>query len=389
MLFRMRARTILFFGNFFTAIVVNLVSYTFVSYLLTFIPGTYIGLAIAAGGLIATGLFLFLPRFVARYGAQRLALTATSLTMVMLFAAASAPHTIASMILVVLVVSFQPFVYYGLDLLLEATVEREAVTGRVRSMFLTGGDLGILVAPLLIGTLLAKTDTYSIIFFTAGAILMPFLVLFASRTLPKGVAPDTTHVRDTLRRLVHDRDLAAVTVGHLILYLFYIWVPFYVPVYLHGILGIPWSRLGWIFSVILLPYLLIEYPAGWIADKVLGDKEMMLVGFVLAGSALASVSLLTTTSSTAAIVITLLATRTGAAFIESMTEGHFFRRVSEQDLISVSVFRGVWPVANVIAPLVVGAILLFSGSYQLLFLATGGFIVFAGTVSTFLIRDFR
>ncbi len=386
----MPARTTLFLGNFFIAVSSTLVSYTLISYLLTFIPAALIGFAIALGAAAALALFFFLPRIVARTGAQWLTLASVFTTMILLFAVAAAPSTIASAIFVVLVISLQPILYYGLDLLLEATIDGESTTGRARTLFLTGGNLGSLVAPLLIGTLLASTESYSFVFFTAAAVLVPFIVIFSLRKLPHGTAPNPSHVHDTLHHLVHNRDLAAVTIGHLILYMFYMWAPLYVPVYLHGVLGLPWSELGWVFSLMLLPYVLIEYPAGWVADRVLGDKEMMLAGFIIAGAALSSIGLITAHSSVLVIITVLLATRVGAALIESMTEGHFFRRVSEQDIVSVSVFRGVWPLSNILAPLA-GTLILFCShyNYPLFFALTGGFVMIAGTIATLCIKDFR
>jgi MFS family permease len=384
----MHPRTILTVGNFFLAVSGTLVSYTLVSYLSTFIPAASIGFAIAAGSVVAVGIFPFMPKLVERYRAQQLALYLAFAELILLFAVAAAPHTIASAAFVVLVIAIQPLLYYNLDLLLEATIDNEGTTGRVRTLFLTGGNIGALVAPLLIGTLLAKTDTYSYIFFAAAAAITPFVVLFSARTLPEGAIVSATHIRDTFLRLAEDRDLAAVTVGHLILYLFYFWAPLYVPVYLHGVLGIPWSALGWMFSIMLLPYLLIEYPAGWVADRILGDKEMMLAGFLIMGASLAAVGAITASTPILLVVLVLVGTRTGAAFAESMTEGHFFRRVSERDIVSVSVFRGVWPLANAIAPLL-GSLLFLFGSYPLFFYATGGFVLVTGSISTLLVRDFR
>ena len=71
-----------------------------------------------------------------------------------------------------------------------------------------------------------------------------------------------------------------------------------------------------------------------------------------------------------------------------MTEGHFFRRVSEKDVSSISIFRGIWPLSNVIAP-VLGSLILLFGSYEMLFFITGGFIALAGAGTTLLIKDFR
>ncbi|MDP2665388.1 MAG: MFS transporter [bacterium] len=385
----MQPRVVLFVGNFFFAMFSALTTYIMLPFLSAFMPAAYTGLVIAGGALVALILFPLQPRLVARYGAQQLALLFAIAEMITMFALAIAPGAIAAAMLVALSVSLQPFLYYELDLLLEATVAEEGTTGRVRNLFLTAWNVGGLAAPLLMGALLAgSNNAYSRVFLASAAALVPFVVLFAVRRIPKGSAPKLSHMFDTLACIMHDRDLAAVTVGHLILYFFYIWAPLYVPAYLHIVLGIPWSSLGWMFSVMLVPYVLIQYPAGWLADKMLGDKELMLAGFLVAGAALASISLLSPTSSLGLIVSILVLSRIGAALIESMTEGHFFRRVSERDINSISVFRGVWPLANLIAP-VTGSIILFFGSYHLLFVLTGAFVAIAGAIATLFIRDFR
>jgi MFS family permease len=286
------------------------------------------------------------------------------------------------------VVALQPFIYYELDLLLEATMIEKDTAARTRTIFLTAWNFGALAAPLLLGALLANSNEYGRVFLAAAAMLVPFVVLLAARNLPKGITPRLSHMKDTLVCMLHDRDLAAVTFAHFLLYLFYIWAPLYVPVYLHDVLGISWSNLGWMFSIMLVPYALLEYPAGWVADRFFGDKELMFAGFIIAGGALALFGVLSSTSSLAFILFILVASRVGAALIESMTEGHFFRRVSNEDINSMSVFRGIWPLANIIGP-IVGSCILFFGSYQLFFLLTGGFIVLFGAGATLFIRDFR
>ncbi|MHB8710190.1 MAG: MFS transporter [Minisyncoccota bacterium] len=384
----MRPRTILSIGNFFFALFATLIAYIPLAYLSSFMPAAYTGLVIAGGACLALAFFPFLPRLVARYGAQRLALAFAFAEMVVLLMLAVAPGAFAISILIALAISLQPLLSYELDLLLEATVAEEGTTGRVRTIFLTAWNVAALIAPLFVGVLLANSDTYGRVFLAAAAALVPFIVLFAARRLPRGAAVAATPVRDTLVCITRDRDLAAVTFGHFVLYLFYIWAPLYVPIYLHNVLGIPWSSLGWMFSIMLIPYVLIEYPAGWIADRILGDKELMLAGFLIAGGALASVSLLTPTTPVFLILCVLIGSRTGAALIESMNEGHFFRRVTERDINSVSIFRGVWPLADVIGP-IIGSLILVFGTYQILFVVTGGFVGIAGVIATLLIRDFN
>lgn len=384
----MQPRTILYVGNFFFALFAALITYILLPYLSSFMPAAYAGLVIAGGAFVAVIGFPFLPYLVERYGAQQLALIFAIIEMVALLIIAAAPGAIAASILIALAISLQPLLSYELDLLLEATVAEEGTTGRVRTLFITAWNVAALAAPLLLGALLADADAYGRMFLVAGAALVPFIALFATRRLPRSAPVKFSHMSDTLRCILRDRDLAAVTFGHFLLYSFYIWVSLYIPFYLHTVLGIPWSDLGWIFSIMLIPYALIEYPAGWVADRFIGDKELMLAGFLIAGGALASISLLTSTSSLLLILCILVISRCGAALIESMTEGHFFRRVSERDVNSIGIFRGVWPLAYLIAPIASSLILMF-GTYEMLFVLTGGFIALVGAGTTLLIKDFR
>ncbi len=385
----MRPRIILFVANFFFSIFSTLLVYLLLPYLSTLIPETSTGIVIAFGGLAALLVFPFLPRLVARYGAQELTLVFAIAEMIALFALATAPGVaVVGILCIALTVALEPFIAYELDLLLEATGAEEGSAGRVRSLFLTAWNIGVFTAPLIIGALLDSTNDYGRGFFAAAIVLIPFVVLFAVRNLPKGAAPKTAHLRDTLVCISHDRDLSAVTICHQILWLFYVWAPFYVPVYLHTELGMPWSSLGWMFSVMLIPYVLLEYPAGWVADRFIGDKEMMFVGFLIAGGALAAISLISASTPLFIILIILLASRAGAALIESTTEGHFFRRVSAQDINSMSIFRASWPLSYVVAP-IIASIILSVSSYHVFFLLAGGFIALAGAGTTLLIKDFR
>ena len=384
----MQPRVILFVVNFFFSVLSALALFILLPYLSTLMPVAYTGFVVAAGGLAAVIFFPFLPRLVARYGPQKLALILSLVEMIVLFVLAAAPGIFASILLVVVIVAIQPFISYELDLLLEASSDGEGSTGRVRALFLTAWNAGGFLAPLLIGVLLANSDAYGRVFIAAAAALVPCIVLFAARRLPSGKTTHPAPMFNTLACIFSNRDLAAVTVGHIILWFFYVWAPMYGPIYLHNVLGFSWSELGWIFSIMLLPYVLLEYPAGWLADRFIGDKELMLAGFLIAGAALASLSLLTPSSSLLLILCVLVISRSGAALVESTTEGHFFRRVTAKDVNSVSIFRGAWPFAYFVAPLIGSGILLI-GNYQLLFILTGGFVALGGAIATLLIKDIR
>lgn len=384
----MSPRVVISLGNFFFAFFSTAIMFVMIPYLTEYMSDVQAGIVIAMGPLIACIIFPLLPRLVATYGAQQLALVISILELLSLLALAAAPGAASGAIFAALSLGIQPFLAYQLDLLLEATVEEEGVTGQVRTMFITGWNLAALASPLLIGALLAASDAYYRVFIAAAAGIVPLIVLLASSTLPAGRIPVLSRMDDTIRHIWHDPDLMAVTVAHFLLYLFFFWAPFYTPLYLHTVLGIPWSELGWIFAVTLIPSVLIEFPAGMLADKVIGDREMMFAGFLIAGVSLAAIGLLTASTPIWIIVSVLMGTRIGAGFIESMTEGHFFRRVSEKDINSVSIFRGIWPLSELVAPLIGSAILIFGNNFGAFFAITGGIIAFGGMAATFFIKDF-
>lgn len=384
----MHPRIILSVGNFFFSIFASLVTIILLPYLATFMPAAYTGFVVAGSALGAVLLFPFLPGLVARHGAQQIALVFALVEMLVLFALAAVPGAVPGILLMAVTIAIQPFLAYELDLLLEATIADTNTTGRVRALFRTAWSVAALAAPLLLGALLANSDSYGRVFIAAAAMLVPIIVLFSLKHLPEGPAPKLAHMRDTLVCIMHNRDLAAVTFANLLLYIFYVWMPLYTPVYLHDVLGIPWSELGWMFALMLVPYVVVEYPASWVADRFLGDKELMFAGFSIAGISLAALSLLTPSTPLMLILIILVASRIGSALVEAMVEAHFFRRISKRDINSVGVFRSVWPLSYIIAP-VIGSIILLSSSYSMFFLLTGAFIVLVGAVATLLIQDFQ
>jgi MFS family permease len=385
----MRPRVVLSIGNFFFALFETALTYIIIPYLSSFTSEVIAGLIIAAGAFVSCIIFPFLPRIARRMGVQQFAILIAVLQLLCLLTLAASPGAIAVSFFAALAIALGPFLAYQLDLLLEATVAKEGTTGRVRTIFLTAWNVASLAAPLLLGALLASKEAYNMVFVAAAAATLPLIALLAARKLPEGNPPATVRpIQETAVCIARDSDFSAVTFAHFLLYLFFIWAPFYTPLYLHQVIGIPWSELGWMFAIMLIPYVVIDYPAGVLADKVLGDKEMLFVGFILAGTSLAAIGLFTTETPLLTILAVLVTSRIGAALIESMTEGHFFRRVSERDVNSISIFRGIWPLANLAAP-IVASFLLFVGSYTLFFFFTGAFIAIAGVITTLYIKDFR
>ena len=142
------------------------------------------------------------------------------------------------------------------------------------------------------------------------------------------------------------------------------------------------------FALMLVPFVLLEYPAGWLADRKWGDQEILLAGFVIMATAFAALAFVNQDTLILVIVAILVVNRAVAALVEAMSEGHFFRKVSESDAATVSLFRMTRPIAALIAP-ILGSIILSVSSFGTLFVVTGFLIGIVGVVSSLAIKDIR
>lgn len=384
----MRTRRILSFGNFFASAYFFLIVYILGPYLATFMPAALTGFVISFGAVVTLTLFPFVPGLVRRYGAQRLALGFSVLQSIILLCLALNPTPFVAILFSALTCALAPLLAYQLDILVEATVENENATGRIRTAFLTAGNAALLIAPLVIGTLLDGGDRYDRVFFIASLSLIPFILLMFGVKLPSGKASIKGSTREAIRVVMKDPDLRAIASSMLMLQIFYQFAQLYIPLYLHIVLGIPWSELGWVFALMLAPFVLVEYPAGILADTKLGDRTLLIVGFFFTGIAFALIAYITASTSILIILFVLLMSRVGAALVEAMTEGHFFRRVSEQDTDTVSIFRMMRPLSALIAP-VVGSIFLLISTYQIFFVSMGLVVMLVGMIAAVHIRSFR
>jgi len=134
----------------------------------------------------------------------------------------------------------------------------------------------------------------------------------------------------------------------------------------------------------LIPFVLFEIPFGYLADKILGEKEIMVTGFIITGCA--TIALFIFGEKSLIIMAGILfISRIGASAIESMSETYFFKKVSGSDTNIISFFRITTPLAFVVTPLIAGAILVYT-SYGHIFLILG-ICTLLGAIPALLIVD--
>lgn len=116
----------------------------------------------------------------------------------------------------------------------------------------------------------------------------------------------------TLQKMWRTSALRYIFILNMVLRVFYAVMVIYMGIYLHTTLALSWGSIGIIFTIMLLPFALFEFPLGYLADKRFGEKEMLVVGLIITGVSTAFLPWITSTS----IVvwsIALLMTRIGAS----------------------------------------------------------------------------
>lgn len=301
-----------------------------------------------------------------------------------LFFFATASSAWQGLLAIILFTIFSNLVFIKLDLLLEKFTDNEN-TGKVRSIYFTFYNIGFLLAPSISGMIIEKFN-YNFVYWLAALILIPTLILFSinQKKVDKKIEYKKSNVFKEFKLLCKNKNLRGVFIVALILQLFFSMVVVYMPIYLHQNLGIGWESLGPIFSLMLLPFILFEIPAGNLADKYFGEKEMLIIGLLILSASLFLFYYISVPTLWIWAVVLFLS-RVGAALIEAMRESYFFKMVDAEDIDLINIFRVTSPLGYIIGPALAVLILTFLPiQYLFLFMST---IVLLSLFFVFPIKD--
>lgn len=258
--------------------------------------------------------------------------------------------------------------------------------GDARGSYLTIVNLGWIASPFLAGVLVSGFGYSTLYAIVAGVVTLSLVIfLYALRRYE-----DAPYIHRSpliaLTQLKNNPDLIRILTISFLLQFFFSWMVIFAPFYLHEVVGIPFEKLGGIFTIMLLPFVLLPLKLGRIADRKLGEKEILIVAIFIISIA---TFIFASYGGVSALMfgIILFFTRVGAASIESMCETYFFKKVSDEEPDVVSLFRMTAPLAYMIGPLVATA-LLSTISHNELF-STLGAIMLLCLIPAFKLTDTR
>jgi MFS family permease len=348
----------------------SIVIYINSSFLEQYLNESDISILYILGALLTIIFFLAASRVLNRVGNYALALICTTLELAalmgMAFAGSSAVaafwftvHSIAISLL-----------YFNADVFMEAMIgSEESGTGTKRGLLLTIMSLVAATATLTSGFLLGDGEPrFAFAYITSAIMLLPFLgiLMYKFRSFKDPEYPRLS-LRTTLGSFWHKRDVRNVFCATLLLQTFFVWMVIYAPLYLEKYMGYSWETIGSILFVGLLAYAIFEWPIGVLADRWIGEQEMMALGFLIIAVTTSWMAFLEPDDLLLWFIV-MFVVRVGGSLVEVTTESYFFKHTDGKDASFVSLFRITRPLSYVIGPLLGGATLLFL-PFNLLFIA--------------------
>lgn len=363
-----------------------LIVYVNSSFLSQYIDEKLIGLLYIAGALFNLFIFTKIPRILQRLGNYKLIIFSILVEIICIITLAFVHNLFVVAAIFIIHHAVNPFILFSLDLFLE-DYSNDDETGSVRGIFLSVMNLPAIIATFLLSFILVDNEFWKVYALSALCLIPLLMILFYSFKHFRDPVYKPHSISETIRTRLKDKDIYNIFIDNFLLQLFYSFVIVYMPIYLFKYVGFSLSEITLIYSITLFPFIILQIPVGRIADKKLGEKEFLILGFVIMSVAIIIISMLQTKSFLAWTLV-ILAARIGACLIEITTETYFFKHADKTDSGLISLFRMVAPTAH-IASIALATALLFFIPYNYLFFIFGCIILIVGLRHTIPLKDTR
>lgn len=276
-------------------------------------------------------------------------------------------------------------VFFCIDIFIEHFGD-PSKTGTTRGLQLTFLNFAYMISPLIAAFFIVRGG-YQAVYIVSFIIvvIMTLWLIFSVRSFK-----DKKYIRqpfwETYKYLLNNKNILAIVLINFLLQFFYAWMVVYTPIYLHEHMLFSWGQIGIIFTIMLSPFVILGLPIGTLIDKYNFNKKILLYwGFVILCISTAGLSFIAS-NNIIIWAIVLFVTRIGASMIETTSEVFFFKKITEKDTNLLSIYRDMFPVAFIIAPLVASIVFFFTPLGQSLFIILG-IIMLTGFYYTYKIKN--
>jgi MFS family permease len=369
-------RVMIYFLVFIYTLHITPASYISSSFLEQFTGKGYVGYVYSIGSILTIGAIVLARRSLQFFGNFKTfmsMMTVNVLTLLILtYSLFVEPTRIWGVIFVAaFTIGFivRTVAFLCIDVFLEHYSSDED-TGGIRGLFLTSLNIAFVLGPLVAGVLITDTSNAARVY--GWASIFAVIVMLLSYKYFRNFQDskyEKSEIIKTLFKISKNKDLYRIFMSNLILRIFYALMIIYTPIFLTTHIGFGLGQVGLIMSIALLPFIMLQIPLGNLADDKFGEKEILTIGFIV--TALATLSIAFVNVKIFALwAFILFMTRVGASAIEIMTETYLFKKIDDDDINILGLYRVVRPIAYIVSPVLASLFLLkFNISIIFIFLS--------------------
>lgn len=373
----------IFTVSFITSIALALTAYSNGSFVASIINEKNVGFVFIAISLFTIIGLELVPKILTKIGNKNVGMIfilISTLSVLLLSQTTNSTLSILYFMLFTSSITLLPFVY---DIFLEHTTNKED-TGNTRGYFLALTNFAWLCSPYIAGYII---DTYGFrpLFMLSGSILIVALIYMVSKIQFTDVPYVGNSLIIQIKDIWNKKDILYIILLALLLQIFYGVMVVFMPVYLHTHIGFDFKTIGVLFTIMLLPFIIFSVPLGKIADKYIGEKELLILGFTII-SITTIISGIYTKNSFIFWMSILVGTRIGATIIESMVDTYFFKKIKESEIGLVSLYRSMSPLGYLVGPLI-GTFFAYVGKPEYAFISLGILLLITGILFSYKLHD--
>lgn len=355
---KLSARHLIYFIAFLFTLHLTPAVYVTSSFIGQYLPESKIGYIYSIASFLTIVIFVVIRPILVRYGNYKSFIFTLS-TSVLMLGVMVIPDIDSKIILTALIINSitHALSFFHLDIFI-SHYSNFKDTGVVRGAFLTAQNIAFVIGPLLAGAMLTGDDFWKVFLF--GICLLIPTIYITVKYLKDFKDPEYKEPQliKTAIKVLRNKDIYHAISIQGLLRVFYSWMIIYTPIFLTMHIGFSISETTTIIGIALIAFLIFTTPMGYISDKVMGEKELLVLGFLIMALSTGAMAFIDIESFWLWTGI-LFVTRIGASMVELMGEAYFFKKIDSTDISMVSFYRMVRPITYLIFPALASGLLIF------------------------------
>ena len=378
-------RKITYLASFLFSIPIALVSYINSSFLETYINKNYMGFVYIFASIVTILSLVQMPKILSKLGNRLTISLSLSLMCLSLILLSVGNHIFIIIPAFIIYFASTSLVFSSLDIFLEDFSKNSSI-GTLRGLYLTFINIAWVLAQVISGSIINKSSFSGIYLFGAGFIFLVLIIFILFLNNFKDPKYKKFYLLETIKSFLKNKNLLKIYLTNFILQFFYVWMVVYTPIYLHEYMNFGWDKIGIIFSIMLVPFVLLDFPLGRLSDKI-GEKKMLIIGFLIIILAVLKIPFINENTIWVWALV-LFMTRVGAATIEIMNESYFFKEITKENADEIIFFRNASSLAYIVAPLLAIPVLILVPSFKYLFFILSA-ILLSGLFVSLRLKDVK